>query len=40
MHDRELIEMIADMWVKCGGDADGFLYTQKKIHEKIKELER
>jgi hypothetical protein len=39
MGDTEIIEYIAKLWVELGGDSEGFLWTERKIYEKIKELE-
>lgn len=38
MTDKELINMIAVLWIESGGDADGFIYCYNKILERIKEL--
>lgn len=40
MNDRELIKIIAEIWVANGGDSDGFLYSFLRIKNKIEEIER
>ena len=39
MNDNELIELIADIWVKNGGDAEGLDYVYEKLKARIKEKE-
>jgi hypothetical protein len=38
MSDKELIELIAQIWVSHGGDAIGFELCRNDIEKKIKEL--
>jgi hypothetical protein len=38
MNDKELIELIAQIWVSHGGDAIGFELCRNAIEKKIKEL--
>ena len=41
MDDQELVDLIVDMWVKNGGDLEGFTWLIKaiyvRIHQSIKE---
>ena len=37
--DESIICDIAESWLECGGDSEGFLYNWNKLYEKIKELE-
>jgi len=39
MNDRELIELVATIWVKNGGDREGFEWLQTKIAQKISEFQ-
>ena len=39
MSDEELINLIADVWIANGGDAEGMLWTWRLIYERIKEKE-
>ena len=39
MNDNDRIDIIAFIWIKLGGDAEGFSWTYRKIQERIKELE-
>ena len=39
MNDETLIEIIAYIWTKCGGDATGFDFLKEAIRDKIKEIE-
>jgi len=38
MNDVEIIETMANLWITLGGDAEGFLWCNQKIAEKIREL--
>ncbi len=38
MNDKELVELIAQIWISHGGDADGFTWCKRAIEKKIKEL--
>ena len=38
MNDDKLIELMANLWVTCGGDSTGFECCFKEILRKIKEL--
>ena len=38
MSDKDLIELVATLWVAFGGDATGFSLLQKDIAEKIIEI--
>ena len=38
MNDGDLVELIATVWVKCGGDASGFDYLYKCIRDRIEDL--
>lgn len=40
LSDRELISLMAQTWVANGGDRTGFCYCEKKILDKIEELEK
>jgi hypothetical protein len=35
----KMIEEMAKRWIEMRGDAEGFLYSWKQIHEKLKEIE-
>ena len=37
--DAQLIDEIAKMWVRGGGDADGFTWLHQRIKERIREIE-
>lgn len=39
MTDEQIINKIAEVWLECGGDAEGFSYVMYKIQQKIKEKE-
>ena len=39
MKDSELIYIIATIWIHNGGDSEGFIWCQRQIADKIKELE-
>jgi len=39
MSDEELIELIAMIWLKNGGDKLGFEWTSSKIAERIGQIE-
>lgn len=39
MGSDRMIEEIAEKWIELGGDAEGFLYCMREIHEKLKEIE-
>lgn len=36
MTDAELTKAVADLWVKNGGDADGFDWLRRRIREEIE----
>lgn len=38
MNDKELIEIVAQIWVKNGGDAEGIEYCKEKLKERINQL--
>ena len=40
MDDKTLIELIAYIWVKCGGDSTSFYWSVGEIRRKIEEFER
>ncbi|MHA1225197.1 MAG: hypothetical protein ACTSPV_00475 [Candidatus Hodarchaeales archaeon] len=40
MNDEELIELIATIWLKNGGDKFGFELLSSRIAERIEELEK
>lgn len=39
MSDEELIELIATIWLKNGGDKLGFEWASSKIAERIGQIE-
>ena len=39
MSDKELIEIIAKMWIEGGGDSEGFMWNITEIYNKLKEME-
>jgi hypothetical protein len=38
MSDKELIELIAQIWVSHGGDAIGFEYCRSTIEKRIEKI--
>lgn len=40
MTDAELTKAVADLWVKNGGDADGFDWLRRRIREEIELREK
>jgi hypothetical protein len=40
MTDEKLIEEICNVWIKNGGDAEGFDYTQGRILEELRRREQ
>lgn len=40
MTDTEIIDYIATQWIINGGDSTGFCYCEKRILDRIRELER
>ena len=39
MNDNELIELISDIWVKNGGDAEGLDFVYQNLKQRIREKE-
>jgi hypothetical protein len=39
MNDKDLINHVAEEWIRNGGDADGFAITWTRILERIRERE-
>ena len=39
MSDDEIIDQIAWLWIKLGGDSEGFDYCKRKITDRIRDLE-
>ena len=39
MSDKDLIELICEIWIQNGGDAEGFSWVWGKILERLKALE-
>ena len=39
MDDKELIDMVARLWVDYGGDAEGMAYCWQDIRNRIMEIE-
>jgi len=39
MNDAAMVNYIASEWVALGGDADGFTFMQRKILERLREIE-
>jgi hypothetical protein len=37
--DKDAVTKIAKLWIKCGGDAEGFINSIGNIFDKIKELD-
>ena len=40
MTDAEVIEKIAQEWIDSGCDSEGFAFTQNKILDRIRSIER
>jgi len=38
MSDEQMIQMVAELWVANGGDADGIDFLKEKIKEAIDKL--
>ena len=39
MNDKEMINEVAHLWIRNGGDYIGFQWCYQKIADRIKELE-
>ena len=39
MNDQELIDIVAQIWVLCGGDSNGFQLYHGQIKSRINEIE-
>jgi len=40
MSDEKLIEEVAQLWVKSGGDAEGLDWVYNRLKKRIRELEQ
>jgi hypothetical protein len=38
MSDAEIIERVAQLWVECGGDAEGITWVWGKIRDRVEEI--
>jgi len=39
MNDKELVNVVANIWISNGGDSEGFEWCYKDIKDRIMELE-